>query len=46
MMLHSESLSVEGIVHRADKLWGFSAGEPALEYAGGDWILPLPTSKV
>ena len=44
MMFHSESLSVERIVHWADKLRRFSAGGPLLDYAAEDWKLPLPNS--
>lgn len=46
MMLDSKSLPIEGIVHWADKLRGFSAGEAALEAAAGEiGRLLLPTGK-
>lgn len=37
MRLHSETLSVEGIVHWANKLGGFLAGEASLESSSEDW---------
>ena len=46
MVLDSESLSIESIVHWADKLWGLSVGEAALNCAAQDWRLPLPTGKI
>lgn len=46
MMLDSKSLPIEGIVHWADKLRGFSAGEAALEAAGEIGTLLLPTGKL
>lgn len=46
MVLDSESLSIEGIIHWVDKLWGFSAGEAALDGAAEDRTLCLPTGQV
>lgn len=46
MMLDSHSFSIEGIVHWADKLLGFSAGEAALEGAAEGGRFSLPTGEL
>lgn len=46
MVLDSQSLSVESIVHWADQLRGFRAGKAALDGAAEDWRLSLPTGKL
>ena len=46
MVLDSQSLSIKGIVHWADKLRGFSTGEAALEGATEDRSVSLPTGKL
>lgn len=46
MVLDSQPLSVESIIHWADKLRGFSAGAAALGGAAEDWRVNLPTGKL
>lgn len=46
MVLDSQSLSIEGIVHWADKLRRISAGEAPLEGAAKDGRLSLPPGRL